>query len=96
MGKMQEAAKPKVCIGHVISDQSPEQFRVLLDKFCSNPEYRIIQKHISTTAVMVGMQALGNGRGQANMVIVASAYIEFECTEEAAKQFHLHQSLLVK
>lgn len=83
-----------VVVAHVIASQDPQDFHRQLTNFQQGKN--VLQVFISTSAVFIGGNQVGGGQLQAQMLIVTSAYIEFECTEEQERQFRVHQSLLIK
>jgi hypothetical protein len=76
----------KVIIPHIISHQDTLMFYKLMQDFKAGK--KIIKEVITTTPVVMGA-----GHNQMQVVIIPSAYLEWETTEEKAKEFRITQSL---
>ena len=85
----------KITLAHVISAQDPQSFYNLKEKFCKEYGDKIKVSCMSITPVLAGSQNVG-GQMAAQLVIIPAIYYELEFNEEEAKQFRLHQSLILK
>ena len=83
----------KIILPHVIASDAPEHFLRDLNNFKSGKT--IVKEIISTSAIIAGVQQAHGGAVGITKIVI-SAYLEFECTDEEAKQFRLHQSLLMQ
>lgn len=82
-----------VTIATTIGDQDADQFRKKLEEFTSDKDREILQVFISTTPMVVGVEKV-QGVQAARTQIVCSAYIEFKCTEQHAREFRLRNTLM--
>lgn len=84
-------------VPYIISHQDLNKFYEIIQAVRQDSNKKIIKEVINCTPVMIGVNNQGMIRGMAaaQMIIVPSAYIEFECTKEHAKEFRYQQTKLV-
>lgn len=81
-----------VIMAHVVSGQEALKFSADVGAFCEGK--KILTKVINTTPVIAGVSRVGN-MGQANTILVFTAFIEWECTLEESRAFINQQKLLL-
>ena len=81
----------KVC--HVIAHDNPMEFMRMLNEFCKGK--KSVWYKINSTPIVTGMLNTPSGP-VAQMKIITSAYLEWECTEEDFASFIFEQKTLLK
>jgi hypothetical protein len=96
MNIVTEATKTTV-IPYIISHQDVNKFYEILQEVRLDSNKKILKEVIQATPLMIQVSNTGMIKGMANaqLIIVPSAYIEFECTEEHAKEFRYKQTKLI-
>lgn len=78
---------------HVIANQVPHECTKEVEKFCKNKPDAV--KTYSTNVVMIGANNV-HGTVQAQMQIVTTCLIHWECTEDDWKSFQFSQQMNVQ
>jgi hypothetical protein len=93
-----EIATKTTIVPYVFSHQDINTFYKILQAVREDSEKKIVKEFISATPVMmqISNQGMIRGMAQAQMIIIPTAYIEFECTEQHAKDFRYEQTKLVQ
>lgn len=81
----------KIILAHAISAQDPQSFYNQKEKFLQEYKAKVKKEVISIVPIMVGANTHA-----AQLIIVPAAYYELEFTEQEAKEFRLHQSLILQ
>lgn len=87
-----------VVVPYIFSHQDTNAFYKVLEIIRADKNKKIVKEVINVTPVMINKPSTGMIRGmqEVQMAIIPSAYIEFECTEEHAKEFHYKQTQLIQ
>jgi len=98
MNNQNGTTKKMVKLPHLIADKNPYTFYEQIEKF--EAEHKVLQKHYSFSAVMVGAQKVNipgfqeMNQVQAQVQIISICYLVYETTEDEAKKIKQQATLL--